>query len=259
MVNDIQTEKAESLGEFLRRHRKEKKCEIKDVIEATRIPANTLNAIEEDNYEELPAEAFARGFYMLYAKFLDLDAKEILARYSKERGEIPKPGKAAPPSKQGRQVNTLAARSSVAPGSALGFALVLLILLIALICWHFSWNPATFLSEKLRNLQEPAATETLLESQTGDIRVTAQDGSKTIPDNQYILSVNFLEATTTTVSIDDGFPEQGAFLGGSVQNWQAQEKISLTLPGDAKVELFFNGSPLKLPEAEGGFITLNLP
>lgn len=253
MVDDKQTETAESLGEFLLRHRKEKKLTIEDVVAETRIPVTTLNAMEADHFEELPAEAFARGFYSLLAKHLELDTEDILERYTNERGNRSRSQKARPSLKQEKQVNTMAARPSIlAPGPFLGLTLALLALTVAGLCWHFSWNPATFLSEKLRNLQKPAITEMQQENEA-----LSNNGLQT--ETKYLLSVHFLDDATAIVSIDNNVPENEMFTKGSSHSWYAQEAITLILPESAKVTLLLNGSKVDMPKPEGGFITLNLP
>jgi len=253
MVDHKQTEHTESLGEFLLRHRKEKKLTTEDIVTETRIPIKTLQAMEANQFEDLPAEAFARGFYSLLAKHLELDTEEILERFTNERGNKSLTQQSSPPLTQGKQVNTMAAKPSIlAPGPFMGLTLVLLALTVAGLCWHFSWNPATFLSEKLRNLQKPSVTETLQQSE-------GENGTNIPPGTKYLLSVDFLDNTTAIVSIDNNVPKNEIFSKGSSHSWHAQEAVTLILPESAKVVLFLNGSQMDIPAPEGGFITLNLP
>ena len=65
MRNDNAPEEFETLGALFRRLRLERSLEIKDVAEETRIPPKTVRAMEMDEYDRLPAPAFARGFYTL--------------------------------------------------------------------------------------------------------------------------------------------------------------------------------------------------
>ncbi|MGZ3687771.1 MAG: helix-turn-helix domain-containing protein [Bdellovibrionota bacterium] len=70
-----------SLGEFLRQERERRGITIEQVASATKINIKTLHALEGDHYSELPAKPFIRGFVTSYARFIGLDAKEILNRY----------------------------------------------------------------------------------------------------------------------------------------------------------------------------------
>ncbi len=259
MVEDNNTEKIESLGEFLLRQRKKKKLDLEDILVETRIPPKTLLAMEADDYEKLPADAFARGFYILYSNFLGLDTKDILERYTLERGNMPRFNNSPPPLKQDKRVNTMAARPPMAAGFVLGSSMVLLIIVFAALCWHFSWNPATFLSEKLRDLQPPVITETQQGSETVDSSINIQKTTKLPADVKYLLRVDFLTDTTVTISVDDSFPENEIYTKDSSQSWQAKEAITLIFPESARVILFLNGSQISLPKPEGGFISLSLP
>jgi cytoskeletal protein RodZ len=145
------------LGEYLRDTRVHLNMDLLTVAEETKIPSKCLQAIEENNFAALPAEAFARGFYALYAKALELDPAEILQRYTQER---PKRSRSElfsihPRSKQAQEVGNMAERPTFLPFSLFGLTLLLLLILGGFLCWYFSWNPATFLSQKLRSLESP--------------------------------------------------------------------------------------------------------
>ena len=62
-------------GERIRRGRS-----LRQAHQATRIPLPTLEAIEAEEWERLPAPAFARGFISSYADYLGMDAALILER-----------------------------------------------------------------------------------------------------------------------------------------------------------------------------------
>jgi len=145
-----------SLGAFLKSTRREKGLDINAVTNETKISERNLRAIEEGDFTLLPAEVFARGFYRLYAKTLSLDPDEIIARYDKERGTQPRTPSilSAPAIKNGEDVGSMAERPSMLPSSTIGLALIILLLFGGFLCWYFSWNPASFFSQKLRSLQD---------------------------------------------------------------------------------------------------------
>lgn len=160
MSSDPTTKEIEPLGTFLRNKRREKRLDKKTLINETKIPPKTLEAIENDDFSALPAEAFARGFYSLYAKSLELDPEQILRRYEKVRGLPPRKNyETTTLQGDSKPVNSLAARPPVSLTSLLGFALVMAIFILGGICWYFSWNPATFLSEQLRSFQKSSTQE----------------------------------------------------------------------------------------------------
>ena len=153
----------ESLGQFLQRIRIARGYEVSDVLEETRISGSNLKAIEEDDYSSLPADAFSRGFYTLYANMLELDPDDIIERFNEERGATPRkkiPASHSPQTQRAaKKVSSMAERSSVSPISTLGFITLLLIVIGLGFSWFFDVNPASFISEKLRGLQKTEQTE----------------------------------------------------------------------------------------------------
>lgn len=256
MTEEKTSETVESLGEFLLRLRREKKVDIEELAEATKIPQRTLRAMEADDYGMLPRDAFARGFYSLYAKYLGVDSGEILKRYDTEIKRRSQKGQYTPPLKSGRKVNTMAARPSMAAGSILGSSLVLMVAVIAFFCWYFSFNPATFLSEQLRSFQKPEVLLETVSPQESSVKPTAE---QKLSSSQNFLTIDFLTDTTITVSIDNGTPEEEVYSKGASRSWYAAQSISMVLPEAAGVRAYFNGSRIELPPSSNGFIILTLP
>ena len=259
MTEEQGKEAVESLGEYLQRLRKEKNLSFEEVLRETRIPPKSLQAMEENDYESLPADAFARGFYMLLARCLDLDSAAVLERYDSERSNAPTEEKLTPPSKLEKRINTMATSSSLSSGSALGLILVILVAVVILLCYYFSFNPATFISEKLRGFQETSTDPAQEDSVVPENLINKNISQENTPDSTYFLSVDFLEDTTITIVIDGGLPVEESYTKGSTHSWYANDSLSLLLPESAEVNLFFDGYQLDLPQPEEGIISLNLP
>jgi cytoskeleton protein RodZ len=71
-----------NLGEHLRQEREKKGITVEQVASATKISVRMLHALEADQYGDLPAKPFIRGFVTSYAKFVGLDARQILTDYA---------------------------------------------------------------------------------------------------------------------------------------------------------------------------------
>lgn len=71
-------------GEELRKKREENKLSLKDASRSTHIQIKYLEAMENDEYEKLPARVYAVNFLLAYSKYLGLDAKKIVERYVTE-------------------------------------------------------------------------------------------------------------------------------------------------------------------------------
>lgn len=156
--NSAETER-ESLGEFLRKTREEQGISLEDVAEATRLSLSSLIALEADDYANLPAEAFVRGFYGIYAEHLCLDPIIVRERYAQQLKNMPRRStKRIPtPTQLAVETSSMAERPSVNSISIIGLTLMAAFIIMAALSWYLSWNPATFLSQKLRGV--PAETE----------------------------------------------------------------------------------------------------
>jgi cytoskeletal protein RodZ len=75
----------ETVGTTLRSQREKKRMGLAEVSRVTRIPVATLEAIEQDHFDDLPGEVFVRGFLKSYAQTLGLVPDEIVARYTASR------------------------------------------------------------------------------------------------------------------------------------------------------------------------------
>lgn len=145
-----------SLGDFLRDTRDKRGLDLDAIADDTKISMKNLKALEAGDFAALPAEAFTRGIYTLYAKALSLDPEHVLNRYSEEKPAGVKSGeKATAKSDSPQDVGQMAQRPSSLPLAVVGLALLFMLLAGGFLCWYFSWNPATYLSQKLRSLQDP--------------------------------------------------------------------------------------------------------
>ena len=280
MENNKGSVEYESLGSLFRRLRMERSLDISDVSEETRIPAKTIRAIEMDEYDKLPAPAFARGFYSLYAKMLDLDENEIIARYYNERsssaGKLT--SKMPSPSWQHTNIGTMAERPSLTLGSLIGSALLVTLLLIAGIFWYVGYNPATHISQWIRSFQDdPVYTEqqtaevedtepTVLESEPEldeqrqvEETLANQSGVTVVRASKYQLAAEFPFDTQLTISVDGGEARDILISADTIETWYAENSIVLELLPETKAEMYLNGELLTLPPAENDKITISIP
>ena len=87
-----------ALGASLEEARRRQGLDLKQVEEATYIGRRYLRALEEERFELLPGDAYAKGFLRAYAEFLGLDAKRYLDELSARLAErAPEPALVAQP------------------------------------------------------------------------------------------------------------------------------------------------------------------
>ncbi len=71
----------DSFGEFLRRERELRHIELNEIAKITRIKKSYLQAIETDNYEELPDIAFVKGFIRAYCNYIGLEPEQTVNHF----------------------------------------------------------------------------------------------------------------------------------------------------------------------------------
>ena len=68
-------------GAALRAAREKRRLSIADVVEATRIKQHIIVALERDDYSEIAAPLYGKGFIKLYAEHVGLDPEPLIRHY----------------------------------------------------------------------------------------------------------------------------------------------------------------------------------
>lgn len=97
---------------------------VAEIARATRVPTSSVERIESDQFDELPAEVFVRGFLKSYARAVGVSEEEVLALYTSSRRSawvtpLPLPSAEPPPKRRG-------------VGVAIAFVLLLILFTLAL-------------------------------------------------------------------------------------------------------------------------------
>ena len=77
----------ETVGEYLRKERELRQISIEEVAEGTKISVRRLRFIEENKFDDLPAEIFIRGFIKNYAEYIGIDPQEAILRLDEDLKE----------------------------------------------------------------------------------------------------------------------------------------------------------------------------
>lgn len=75
----------EKPGTLLKKAREAKGLDLSQIERRLKIRRKYLQALEDENYQILPGEVYAKGFLQKYSQFLGISPSKILALYKKER------------------------------------------------------------------------------------------------------------------------------------------------------------------------------
>ena len=89
MTRRRNTEEPTTLGAYLKRLRTEKNISVVEMAAKMYLHPQTIEALERDDYENLPGRLYVYGYLQHYAKILDVPVDEVLAMYGKDTAEAP--------------------------------------------------------------------------------------------------------------------------------------------------------------------------
>jgi cytoskeletal protein RodZ len=83
------------VGSKLHEARTRKKLGLQEIEEATKIRGRYLQAIENEEWDQLPEDTYARAFIRTYGRFLGLDGERLAEEHRRSRGSA-RPGERLP-------------------------------------------------------------------------------------------------------------------------------------------------------------------
>ncbi len=84
------------IGSSLREARSRRQLELSQVERDTRIRSRYLSALEQEQFDVLPAPAYVRGFLRTYAEYLGLDGQRFIDEYNMRFAPLEEPAGAPP-------------------------------------------------------------------------------------------------------------------------------------------------------------------
>jgi cytoskeletal protein RodZ len=85
----------DDVGKKLRDARTRRKLSLPEVEAETKIRARYLQAIENEDWDQLPEDTYARAFIRTYGRFLGLDGDRLAEEHRRRRGSA-RPGERLP-------------------------------------------------------------------------------------------------------------------------------------------------------------------
>src|SRR5690554_8210972 len=85
-ITAADTAPSASPGELLRRERETQGLTREDVAAALNLRQSVVAGIEEDNYEQVPIDAYRHGYLRAYARLLGMNDNDVFEAYSTRYG-----------------------------------------------------------------------------------------------------------------------------------------------------------------------------
>jgi cytoskeletal protein RodZ len=258
-----------SFGRYLQAIRLEKKISLEQVSQQTRIGIGNLLLIEQEDYDQLPAEVYVKGFLRAYANSIGADGDEVIRRYGSRPDVAQKISESEFPSHK-------TARRS---WWKLLFSLVVFVCIIsgsifAVILLHQSpsVNDSNNAIEASNNTIEevtdtemsPSATEEKQNDNDNLPQAEEQDfdadpkAVETVPD-KFLLHVTAIEETWLKVIMDEKAPTEYILKSGDQIDLEANVGFNLLIGNAGGLNITLNDKPVFIPGKSGDVVTIELP
>ncbi len=237
------SEKAISFGRYLESARLKKGISLAIISEQTNISRAILLSIEQEDFANLPASVFVKGFIRAFANAVDVDEDTAVRQYVG----------AVKYFKESAKMES----DLLKPGSKLWFRLFGAIILMTGIITISIFLTAQY-AKKMKShnavVQQKVKNIT---SQPAKIIQTKKSVDK-IPEKQ-ILKIIAIEETWMKVIIDDKAPNEYMFKPGDKMEIEASKGFNVLLGNASGIKLTINGKPVKIHGKTGQVVTIQLP
>ncbi len=228
----------ESLGEYLKKEREQKKISLRELAQRTRVREHLLRAIEEDRYDLLPSPIYVKGFLSAYAKHIGKDPHEILLRYERFLKKEPIVCSESRPEKR-----ALGNRIQV---WIVGGAIAISLGAFYLIYPYLSPPPVESPSVKpevKKLLPIIPNTQT-----SGD--------SSAIEQKSFSLELKAIEETWIRIQVNGQPSKEALFKPGEGSSYQSMNRIELIIGNAGGLDMIFGGKKLEKFGKSGEVVTL---
>ncbi|MHB0868263.1 MAG: helix-turn-helix domain-containing protein [Chloroflexota bacterium] len=228
-----------TMGEVLREARYRLRVSLEEVEEYTKIRKKYLIALEGDDYSELPAPVYARGFLQSYAEYLGIDPI-----FADKLFQPPQEVQVAPP------IRPAASGIPASAGISLrGLITVFLALLGVAAIVFLYWQYAAFVSpgNLMDSVTNPApavtATSVRVAAAAPSPTPTALPTPSPTPVRAVEVTVNITDRSWMRVIADGGSSPvfEGELQPGDARTWKAKDRIDMRVGNAGGVEVTVNG------------------
>jgi cytoskeletal protein RodZ len=232
---------ASSFGRWLRRQREVRKIALREVAETTNISIRYLEALEDDRFDALPAPVFAKGFLREYARYVGLDADEVVNHYLAARQDATV--------EEAERVATAQRAAGPPPGRAWLLALAVAVILAAAVGGALWWRgrpPSPPIAPALPRVAVPAPPP-------------AVSTAVAVPESPLRVTLDFTADSWVEAQVDGKASFSELRVQGESLQLEAQQEVVLSLSNARGAHIEVNGRPLQMtPEADGSVHALRI-
>lgn len=243
------------IGETLKQAREAKQLTLRDVEAATKIRLKYLEALENENFKEIPGRVYCIGFLKTYAKFLELEDLALVEEY-----------KAANKNEEFQQSSTNTQNNYHRPEQSLNtnkiFRIGMIFVAIALlfVVNHFYQQNKKSVADNFppivtdqqdqndqkdqleENIDEPGAGEDILDSRADAAETITYEGVnvqiKIVPEANNECWIKVLSDGKQVFT--------GTLVAGEIREFTGERLVKITFGNAGAAEVVMNGENLGL-------------
>ena len=246
-----------SIGERLKRERELREVSLSELTKSTRISQRFLEALENEEWNQLPGGVFGRGFVRTIAAYLGLDEETLLGEYDLARGDLARHAPAKPE-------NRIPGTPAWVP--ALAVLAICAILVGLFFAGRYAWHRYTAHRDAQRTsaiVSAPDATRGAQAPLPGAAKLPSSDeivspsGSAPTRNAPLDLSVSTSAATRVRIIADDKLLLDGELPAGVNRHFSAHDHFAVSAADSSAVLLELNHQimrPLGAPGSSGTIV-----
>jgi len=233
----------ESIGDYLRAAREERKIPIAQVSRDTKVNEKYILALEAGDFSVFPAVAYAKGFIRIYAEYLGVDPRPLVEQYMEQHAGL---------ARQALPFDLGPVATRVMPGSGSYTAIAVGVVVVAAAIVAYNLKPWKMLERKAV-ARPPAETEELETLPLPSLPTappppavipTSAPVAETVPAKKKLL-VRAKENVVMKVYADKSLLFQGTIHKGKEEYWLASDSFDCRISKPRAVDLVLDGKSIK--------------
>jgi cytoskeletal protein RodZ len=223
-------------GQRLRAERERQGFDLEAAAEETKIRKLYLNALEEEDFDQLPSRVYATGFVGSYARFLNMDVDAVVQEFKALAYPVqPMQQPVAVVKRKVRKRIRKRGRTQKIPVKNIFAALLFLVVI-----WWLGSYLVAYISHQ--GISKQSAVQTTPASQVTEV-VPGSPQVITAP-NKLSLIITAQQRCWLQVTVDGVNKYSGTMAVGEQQSFEAQKAININAGNAGGIELTLNGQKL---------------